>query len=73
MIIVNEARLHDLLDEANGFLVTMTGNLSDETLSLDHGQIRYGLNLVLMEAMNRVREVMGMLKAPESAEISTTD
>ena len=64
MIIVNElskVMLHDLLEEANGFLITMTGNLSDEKLSLDDSQIRYGLSLVLMESMNRINKAITLL------------
>lgn len=53
----------DLLNEAGAFLTTLTGNLSDDGLSLDHGRVREGMGLVLIEALKRIDQATAMLEA----------
>ncbi len=68
MKILEESRPHDLLLEANAFLAMLTGNLSDDGLSLDDSQMRMGFCLTLNEAMGRIEEVARMLRPlPETA------
>jgi len=66
--ILEESRPHDLLLEANAFLAMLTGNLSDDGLSLDDSRMRMGFCLTLNEAIGRIEEVARMLRPlPETA------
>ena len=68
MKILEESRPHDLLLEANAFLAMLTGNLSDDGLSLDDSRMRMGFCLTLNEAIGRIEEVARMLRPlPETA------
>lgn len=56
----------DLLNEASALMTVLTGNLSDESLSLDDGRVRQGMSLILVEVMKRIDAAMATI-----ADVST--
>lgn len=51
----------DLLNEASALMTVLTGNLSDESLSLDDGRVRQGMSLILVEVMKRIDAAMATI------------